>query len=251
MIHLTYDPVTGVAKLVLAAIIKLGADVPVRVTFTGAPGTVGALQLALGSPDADSDVLAYTEDFTSESDRVWTALLDASDTRLATFMTDKTATAVNAELVAVIDGIRRVTPNLTVTVQPPIVVGPETSEGGPHYNGGADYDSDDLSSTGTTTPAIGASNRVFDLLLQLGAGAGAYTRKVVLGTTSPQERDKVHIRAELPAHANPTLEIRNGTAGGTLLLTQPGEADGAVILFATFIFRSGAWTPLCVQTSSL
>ncbi len=133
MINTTYDLSTDAVKLVTPAVIKLGADVPVRVTFSEAPGELSSLQLALGTDASSPTVLAFTEDFSEEGDNVWTALLDASDTRLATFMTSKGPTAVQAELVAVIDGVRRVSPNFQVTVQPAIITGPETSDEGPTY----------------------------------------------------------------------------------------------------------------------
>ncbi len=128
---ITFDLTTGVAKLATATTIKVGADVPVRVIFTPAPGVVSALQLALGQNDDTAAVLAFTEDFTAENETTWTALLDAGDTRLATFMDGKTATAVVAELVAIVEGARLVTPNLSITVQPAIINGPDTAPGGP------------------------------------------------------------------------------------------------------------------------
>lgn len=133
MIDLTFDPVTGVAKLVAPAIVKRTADVPVRVTFAPAPGEVSGLQLALITADADASVLAYTEDFASEGARVWTATLDANDTRLATFLTGKASAPVNVELIAIIDGARVIAPNLGITAQSTGVTGPETTEGGPRY----------------------------------------------------------------------------------------------------------------------
>ncbi len=133
MINLAFDLVTGLARLATTAVLKLGSDVPVRVVFSAAPGDATTLQLALGTDATPPAVLAFTEDFSSENETTWTALLDASDTRLATFMTGKRATNVNAELICVVDGARQVAPNLQVTVQPAIVTGPTSSQGGPDY----------------------------------------------------------------------------------------------------------------------
>lgn len=116
---------------------------------------------------------------------------------------------------------------------------------------GADYASGDISSTGTTTITPPICAREYDVLAQLGNGAGAYTRKLVLDTAGRVARDKVRFRIELPAHANPTVEIRNATAGGALLLTQPGDAENAVNLIVTCTLRGGAWVILNVQTSNL
>ena len=133
MIILNFDLTTGLAKLAQPATIKLGADVPVTIVFSAAPGTVSSMKLALGSDASTPAVLAYTDTFTEQNATTWTALLDANDTRLATFMTDKGTAPVNAELVVVIDGVRQVTPNLSITVQAKIISGPTSSDGGPTY----------------------------------------------------------------------------------------------------------------------
>ncbi|HSI10723.1 MAG TPA: hypothetical protein VK961_01705 [Chthoniobacter sp.] len=133
MITLNFDLTTGVAKLAQTATIKQGAIVPVRVVFSTVPGSVDAIRLAFGDDSTAPQVLAYTEAFTVENDITWTALLDASDERLAAFMAGKGPTTVNVELSVTLDGTRQVAPNLSLTVQPPIVTGPTTSEGGPQY----------------------------------------------------------------------------------------------------------------------
>jgi len=133
MITLNYDITTGLAKLAAATPIKRYGDVPVRLVFSAAPGTVSDIKLALGS-DADAPaVLAYTDTWTQESDTVWTAQLDMTDTRLATFMTGLASVAVNLELIVTIDGEAQYSPNLALTVQQPIVTGPTSSDGGPVY----------------------------------------------------------------------------------------------------------------------
>lgn len=129
MIAVLFDLDSGVAKLALPATIKLGADVPVAVVFSRAPGAVSALELALGQADATAAVLAFTETFDQENDTTWLATLDASDTRLATFMAGEATANVNAELVAVIDGLRQVSANLSVTVQIATINGSTTAQG--------------------------------------------------------------------------------------------------------------------------
>lgn len=140
MIDLVFNLATGTARLTASTIVKVGADVPVRITFSSAPGMVGTLQLALGSDAAPPAVLAFTGDFIAESATVWTALLDASDTRLAAHLDGKPVAAVNAEIVAVLDGVRIVTPNIPVTVQQALLNGPASSEGGPDYYTEAEVD---------------------------------------------------------------------------------------------------------------
>lgn len=133
MLTLNFDLNTGVAKLAQTSIIKQGAAVPVRVVFSTAPGSVDLIQLALGDDSAAPQVLAYTEAFTAENDFTWTGLLDANAAGLAGFMAGKGVSTVNVELSVTLDGHRQVAPNLSLSVQPPIVTGPTTSEGAPQY----------------------------------------------------------------------------------------------------------------------
>lgn len=131
MIAILFDLDSGSAKLSTATTIKLGADVPILVTFSTAPGAVGTMQLALGTADAASTILAFTDVFEEVDELNWSATLDAGDTRLAAFMSGKQPATVNAELVAVLDGLRQVAANLPVTVQPAIITGGAASQGGP------------------------------------------------------------------------------------------------------------------------
>jgi len=133
MITFNFDLNTGVAKLAQTSIIKQGAAIPVRVVFSIAPGNVDSIQLALGDDSASSQVLAYTEGFTAENDFTWTAVLDASAAGLAGFMEGKATSTVNVELSVTLNGCRQVAPNLSLTVQAPIVTGPILSEGAPQY----------------------------------------------------------------------------------------------------------------------
>lgn len=133
MITLNYDIVTQVARFASAAVIVMGGDVPVRIVFSADPGTVDGLQLALGTDATTPDVLAYTDVFVAENATTYTAVLDASDARLAAFMAAKGTTVVNAELVATLNGDRLPAPHLPVSVQKPIITGPTTGGGGPTY----------------------------------------------------------------------------------------------------------------------
>lgn len=140
MIQLLFDTAAQTVKLTSPSVIKVGADVPVTITFSAAPGTVSALSLALGTDATTPEILAFTETFAEESETVQTAVLDANDTRLVDFMAAKGTTTVKLEVVAVIDGVRVVTPNLDVAVQKAIITGDPTSEGGPDYYTAAQID---------------------------------------------------------------------------------------------------------------
>jgi hypothetical protein len=133
MINIHFDIQSGIAKLAQSIVIKQGAEVPVQMIFSATPGDVSSIKLALGDDSDAPSVLAYIDSFTQENDTTWTATLDASDSRLGNFMTGKGPASVNLELTVTIDGVRQVAPNLSLTVQPPIVIGPATTEGGPHF----------------------------------------------------------------------------------------------------------------------
>ena len=133
MILINFDLTSGVAKFAQTTIIKQGAQVPVQIVFSAAPGSVSSIKLALGDDSDAPSVLAYVDTFSQENDTAWTAVLDASDTRLATFITGKGPTVVDLELAVTLDGVPQVAPNLSITVQPRIISGPTTSEGSPTY----------------------------------------------------------------------------------------------------------------------
>lgn len=134
MIILNYDLLAGTAKTSQSTTIKAGGGVPVQVVFSETPGAIGGLQLTLGSTAEPPAVLAFldVDGFSRDNDTTWSGVLDASDSRLVSYLAGKTET-VSAELIAVIDGVTQVTPNFTVTVQPKITPGSPASEGGPSY----------------------------------------------------------------------------------------------------------------------
>lgn len=133
MINLTFDLSTDIARLAQATVIKLGADIPIRLTFTTSPSDISSIQLGVGSDGASPTLLAYTEEFVLENSTTWSALLNANDSRLVAHVAGQTSTSVNLELVCLIDGRRRISPNLPVSVQPPIIPSLATVEGGPSY----------------------------------------------------------------------------------------------------------------------
>ena len=134
MLNISVNPTTGLAKLSLATAIKAGGGVPVTVTFTSNPGTNPVIELALGPQSSTPAVKAYLAEFEAQSSTVYTGTLDANDTRLITYMAGKSATTLDCEVVVTVGTAeRQVFPNFPVTVQPPMISGPESSEGGPNY----------------------------------------------------------------------------------------------------------------------
>jgi hypothetical protein len=82
--------------------------------------------------------------------------------------------------------------------------------------------------------------------ITVGAGAGAYTRKLLLpatesGAVAVIDGTVAMLLIEFPASVNPTIEVRNEIAGGTLLWSfNPPEAS--VRKFAArFVRIAGAW----------
>jgi hypothetical protein len=75
-----------------------------------------------------------------------------------------------------------------------------------------------------------------------GAGSGAYTAKYSLAVADMREGAVVDLNVELAASANPTVEIYNGTSGGTLLATMANPAPaGAAYWYGRFRFDGNAW----------
>jgi hypothetical protein len=133
MIDIHYNLATNLPRLAQSTVIKTGGDVPVRLNFSAAPGDVTSIELALGTDSSSPETLAHTDGFEQENSTTWLAMLDANDNRLLTFMAGKQVAQVQAELICLIDGKQLVSPNLPVTVQPKILSGPGSTEGGPHY----------------------------------------------------------------------------------------------------------------------
>lgn len=73
--------------------------------------------------------------------------------------------------------------------------------------------------TSITMPAL-ARHKV--LTISPAAGAGAYTHVVYFPVADRLAGDEVVVRLKMPASANPTIELRDATAGGTLIKSWTG-----------------------------
>ena len=259
MIIINFDLTSGVAKLASSTTIKLGAQVPVQVVFSAAPGTVNSIKLALGDDSDAPSVLAYVDTFTAVNDTTYIATLDASDSRLAAFMTGKGPTAVDLELGVTLDGEYQVAPNLSVTVHPAIITGPSTSMGSPAYYTEAETNAAIAAALAGLAPAATES----DLTLRGGRhcrcssrprssrcwpGASPAGCGIQVLTRPPTRYPArawctgaiVEVNIEFPASANPTIEIHD--TGGTLLasVTNPAPA-AAAYWYGRFRFDGAAW----------
>ena len=133
MISLFYNLATDTCTLSGTTAIKRGGDVGITLVFTASPGTVSALELYLTDDTSSKHTLAYTGTFTPTNATTYTATLDASDTRLATFLSGKASAALNIEVRATLDGELRVCPDVKLTVQQTGAGDPTTSSGPTYY----------------------------------------------------------------------------------------------------------------------
>ena len=121
-----------------------------------------------------------------------------------------------------------------------------TTSGGSAVTSILDYQALTPSAAGNTTPSFVSGKRSKSLLVQAAAGAGTYTHIVILPTTDRQTGDRVEARLELVASANPTIEFRNATSGGTLLASRTGTTLGAANYCLLFTYNGSAWVLLNV-----
>lgn len=115
-----------------------------------------------------------------------------------------------------------------------------------------------LSSTGSITGAGNTTLEIppwastFTWRLDAGNGSGAYTFIVVLPTlledmdgnaaaVAPAAGDRIDLLVSVTNSANPTLEFRNASTGGALLLTINGDAGQVRLHTLTFLYVSNAW----------
>jgi len=95
------------------------------------------------------------------------------------------------------------------------------------------YDAYAVSTAGTTTQSkVDETNRHQTVNVSAGAGAGTYTRVIVLGETDAIEGDIAFVTIQFAASVNPTIEVRDSTAGGTVLygpLTGTGTAFNVTV----------------------
>ncbi len=94
-------------------------------------------------------------------------------------------------------------------------------------------------STGNTTILRNGANQI-DVVTVTGT---AGTRIFVIGTAGAASGDVHTIRFQLPATASIVIEIRNATAGGTLLYSYTTDGGGDDGLFEVY-FDGTAWAPL-------
>lgn len=132
MLNIQINMAAGSAKLATATPIKAGGSWPVKLVFDSNPGELTTAALALSPQSSTPEVLAYLDVWEKQNATTYTGTLNTNDVRLLAALAGKQAQVVDCELRFSFDGgAVRVFPNFSVTVQPPVVTGPEASEGGP------------------------------------------------------------------------------------------------------------------------
>lgn len=109
--------------------------------------------------------------------------------------------------------------------------------------GATSYEAISFSSAGNTNVTPGVNSASHGVIATVTAGGGAFTRTVSLLTANSSAGDRCVIHFIMPASANPLIQVRNATSGGTLLCTITGETGGDD-LCAEFLFDGTAWQPL-------
>lgn len=101
-----------------------------------------------------------------------------------------------------------------------------------------------LNANGTTTVAPDDTAGHISYLTEqitVGAGSGAFTNKIVLGLLGRTNGDRLLLQVAMASSANPTVEIRNATTGGTLLDTVAKDTAVARIYDYCFVYNGTAW----------
>jgi len=115
------------------------------------------------------------------------------------------------------------------------------------YQSGTDGAGALITSTATTTITLATTDLTKTVNLVATSGAGVFTHTVVLATTSAAAGDRATIMLALPASANPTVQFRTTTSGGTMLATVTGDPTAAQYWTGNFVFNGTAW--LLIQSS--
>lgn len=85
--------------------------------------------------------------------------------------------------------------------------------------------------------------------VSVSAGSAAYTAALTLKNTSAVAGDEMELRIAMPASANATIEVRNLTSGGTLLLTVPIDSAVARTWLVRARFDGTNWATILQPAS--
>lgn len=109
------------------------------------------------------------------------------------------------------------------------------------FQSGTDGSGTHVTAAGNTNYALAATDILKTVNLVVDGGGGVYTATQTLQTTNGTAGDHFRFILALPASANPTIEFRNATSGGTLLATVTGDGAGAQYATFDFVYTGSAW----------
>lgn len=107
-----------------------------------------------------------------------------------------------------------------------------------------DFPTLSISTAGTNNLAPTTEFLQWFQLVTAAAGAGAYTHVLPLDNTKAKDGAIFRIEIDFAASANPTIQIRDNTSGGTLLESVSGDAGGATYYVGQFRFNGTNWLKL-------
>ncbi len=109
-----------------------------------------------------------------------------------------------------------------------------------YYTAKNSYEEISVSAVGNSDVTRVANRGTHVANVTVGAGAGSYTRTLSVLVALGNEGDITEIYLAMPTSANPTIEIRNASAAGTLLSTIAGATDGVDVL-VRLAYTGSAW----------
>jgi hypothetical protein len=241
------------------AVIKAGGGLPITITFDVSPGSSPVIEVALSTQSSSATELAYLDTFDQQDSLTFTGTLNTNDSRLLAALVGFQTITVNVEVRWTIgENEPTVCPNFPLTVQPPLLTGPGSSEGGPVYVTTAmqaaalaaamaalawSQETLALSAAGTTDITNSATWLTGRAPVTAGAGSGAYVADLTLDHANALAGAILRILIDFAASGNPTINIYDGTTGGTLLegpLVNPTSGVAASFLFIAG-FDGAAW----------
>lgn len=114
--------------------------------------------------------------------------------------------------------------------------------------GGANtYAESTIGAAGNVDVTIGAAATEHSLIATVDVGAGVYTATYSLKLTDADEGDIINILFLMPASTNPTVEVHDDVAGGTLLFTYTSVIGGTDVAFRG-VYDGAAWVKLNANT---
>jgi hypothetical protein len=231
--NITFETTTNVATLSGPNTIKAGSQIPVQLSFTtnGQPSALAStptIQIGITAQTSSPTTLAFLNSFTELTPNTFTGILNANDTRLVAAMASTTTATMNLECAVTISSLEYIAPNVSINVQQQQISGPASSEGGPTYVTSAVMAAALAALAGCSTAVALPQGGLVSIApaqaflsyqapLALGAGSGAYTQNVVLSDANAVAGSVMYLPMDFAASANGTLEVFDGSTGGTLL----------------------------------